>query len=164
VEGVEGTPIALKIIASANGDSTLSSLLVGDIPIGATLSDGTHSFTVQSGSTSVDIIGWDLSTLTIKTTSDANFTLSITATSKDAEGQTNTASTTELVIVDPLAPNVSAVSVEGVENTPIPLKITASANGDSTLSSLLIGNIPIGATLSDGTHVYRAIGLHFGRY
>jgi hypothetical protein len=156
VEGVEGTPIALKITASANGDSSLSSLLIGNIPVGATLSDGTNTFLAQTGSTSVDIVGWDLSKLTIKTTSDANFTLSVTATSIDGEGQTNTASTTELVIVEPLAPSVSTVSVEGVENTPIPLKITASATGDSSLSSLLIGNIPLDATLSDGTHTFTA--------
>src|SRR5262249_17365154 len=35
---------------------------------------------------------------------------------------------------------VSAVSIEGVEGTAIPLTITSSATGDSTLSSLLIGN------------------------
>jgi hypothetical protein len=156
VEGVEGTPIALKITASANGDSTLASLVIGNIPVGATLSDGSKSFTAQPGDTSVDVIGWNLATLTITPTTDANFTLSVTATSTDSEGQTNTASTTELVIVDPLAPSVSAVSVEGVENAPIALKITASANGDSSLSSLLIGNIPLGATLSDGTHTFTA--------
>src|SRR6266516_2615956 len=151
VKGLEGSPIPLKITASANGDSSLSSLLISDIPAGATLSDGTgNTFTASPGHTSVDIIGWNLSSLTITPTTDTNFTLSVTATSTDGDGQTNTASTTELVTVDPLAPTVTAVSVEGIEGTPIPLKITASANGDSTLSSLLISDIPEGATLSDG--------------
>ncbi len=152
VKGLEGSAIPLKITASANGDSSLSSLLIGDIPEGATLSDGTgNTFTASPGHTSVDIIGWNLSSLTLTPTTDTNFTLSVTATSTDGDGQTNTASTTELVTVDPLAPTVTAVSVEGIEGTPIPLKITASANGDSSLSSLLIDNIPVGATLSDGT-------------
>ena len=152
VKGLEGSAIPLKITASANGDSSLSSLLISDIPAGATLSDGTgNTFTASPGHTSVDIIGWNLSSLTLTPTTDTNFTLSVTATSTDGDGQTNTASTTELVTVDPLAPTVTAVSVEGIEGTPIPLKITASANGDSSLSSLLISDIPEGATLSDGT-------------
>jgi hypothetical protein len=148
--GLEQTAIPLDVAAAGNG-STVTSLVIGNIPVGATLSDGTHSFTAKSGATSVDVFGWNLSNLTITTTNDTNFVLSVTATTIDSNGHTVSLSTTELVTVFPLAPSVSAGEVKGIESATIPLKITASANGDSTLSSLVIGNIPLGATLSDGT-------------
>jgi hypothetical protein len=103
VEGIDGAQIPLRITAWANGDSMLFALVVGDIPVGATLSDGAgHTFTATAENTSVDIIGWTLSSLTITPTTDANFTLTVTAMSADAEGQTNTASTTESVTVEVL--------------------------------------------------------------
>jgi hypothetical protein len=139
--GLEQTAIPLDVAAAGNG-STVTSLVIGNIPVGATLSDGTHSFTAKSGATSVDVFGWNLSNLTITTTNDTNFVLSVTATTIDSNGHTVSLSTTELVTVFPLAPSVSAGEVKGIESATIPLKITASANGDSTLSSLVIGNIP----------------------
>jgi hypothetical protein len=158
VEGVEGASIPLQITASASGDSTLSALVIGSIPVGATLSDDAgHTFTATAGNTSVDIIGWTLSSLTITPMSDTNFTLSVRATATDSEGQTNTASTTEAVTVDPLAPTVTAVAVEGIDGAQIPLRITAWANGDSMLFALVVGDIPVGATLSDGAgHTFTA--------
>src|SRR5262249_38651140 len=154
--GLEQTAIPLSVAAAGNGGGTVTSLVISNIPIGATLSDGTKSFTAQSGSTSVDVIGWNLSRLTMTPTNETNYARSVTATTLDGSGHTVLLSTTELVTVFPLAPSVSAVEVKGIEGAAIPLKITASANGDSTLSSLLIGNIPVGATLSDGTHSFTA--------
>src|SRR5262249_52231925 len=154
--GLEQTAIPLSVAAAGNGGGTVTSLVISNIPIGATLSDGTKSFTAQSGSTSVDVIGWNLSTLTITTTNDTNFTLSVTATTLDGSGHTVLLSTTELVTVFPLAPSVSAVEVKGIEGAPIALNISASATGHSTFSSLLIGNIPVGPTLHDALPIFTA--------
>src|SRR5204863_9038952 len=96
---------------------------------------GQPSFPTRRSS-DLDIIGWNLSSLTITPTTDTNFTLSVTATSTDAGGQTNTASTTELVIIDPLAPTVTAVSVEGIEGRSIAHTFALSASSDIALPPL----------------------------
>ena len=76
------------------GDSnTLASLVVSAIPIGATLSDGTHAFTATIGNTSVDVSSWTLTSLTVTPTNDTNFSLSVTASAKDAEGNLSTTTT-----------------------------------------------------------------------
>ena len=73
--GVEGSAIALNLGASAKnlaGDSnSLATLTVSAIPVGATLSDGVNSFTATAGSTSVSVLGWSLSSLTITPLNDA---------------------------------------------------------------------------------------------
>jgi hypothetical protein len=163
--GVEGQAIALNLRLTINklsGDTnTLASLIVSAIPVGATLSDGTHSFTAATGSTSVDVSTWTLSSLTIKSVTDANFTLSVAATTKDAEGNlSSTTSASELVTVNPLAPTVAPVAEVGVEGQKIALNLGLTINkltGDTnTLASLVVSAIPIGATLSDGTHTFTA--------
>src|SRR5437763_8372582 len=67
--GLEGSPIALDLGAGINGlagdANALASLVVSAIPVGATLSDGTHSFTAGAGSTAVDVAGWNLASLTV---------------------------------------------------------------------------------------------------
>src|SRR5207248_1908737 len=111
--GTEGAAVTLGTLAATvnnlTGDTnSLQSLAVSAIPVGATLSDGNgHSFTAGAGNTSVNISGWTLSSLRITPTNDANFTLTATATTRDAEGNTSTASVTEAVSVNPLAPTVS---------------------------------------------------------
>src|SRR5262249_45328621 len=87
---------------------------------------------------------------------DANFTLTATATTTDG----STASTTAVIIVDPLAPTISGgPAASGLENSPIPLTLgvtinnLSGPNGDSPANSrhsLVISAIPLGATLSDG--------------
>ena len=88
--GVEGSAIALNLGASAKnlaGDSnSLATLTISAIPVGATLSDGGNTFTATAGSTSVSVLGWSLSSLTITPVSDANFSLSVSATQKDRKG------------------------------------------------------------------------------
>jgi hypothetical protein len=136
--GVEGTAIALNLgvaINSRAGDTnSLASLMVSAIPVGATLSDGTHSFKATSGNTSVDVHAWNLSSLTIAPANDANFTLTATATEKDAEGDTSVAATaTELVIVKPAAPVITKFSPDtGVQGDGI-------TSGDSTHAITLAG-------------------------
>ena len=164
--GVEGTAITLGTVSdtinSVSGDTmTLQSLTVSAVPVGATLSDGTHSFTAAAGSTSVNVASWNLPSLRITSTNDTDFALVVTAVAQDAKGTITSASASETVTITPLAPTVtwSPASASGVEGTAIALGTISnsikSLSGDSnTLKSLTISAIPVGATLSDGTHSF----------
>src|SRR5665213_2360248 len=165
--GTEGTAIALGTLAdtvnSLAGDSnSLQSLVVSAIPVGDTLSDGHgRSFTATSGLTATDVKGWTLSSLTITTASDANFTLAATATVVDVNGNTNTAQATEQVTVNPLAPTVKASTSIAPEGAPHTLQITITdQDTDVQLTSLLIGAIPKNVTISDGTHDFTATSVN----
>jgi hypothetical protein len=159
--GIEGTTIALgAITATVNSlpdhSDGVQSLVVSGIPAGAVLTDGTNSFLATSGNTSIDVKSWNLSNLKITPPNDTNFILTVTATDQDA----NTASASELVTVAPPAPYLSPVAAKGNENTAIALdlgvmaKSLPGANGDATpnsLDTLVVSDIPVGATLSDST-------------
>ncbi|MBR1059816.1 S-layer family protein, partial [Bradyrhizobium diazoefficiens] len=169
VSGVEGQAISLNLgvtIPNAAGDANaLTSLVVSSIPAGATLSDGTHSFTASAGSTSVDIAGWSLSNLKIVTVNDANITLQLSATARDTEGNLSaTTNAAETVTVNPLAATITTSATSGVEGQPIAVNLGVSLNqlaGDqNSLASLIVGAIPVGATLSDGTHSFTATSGH----
>src|SRR5205085_660852 len=105
--GDEDTAIPLSVSTSlvdADGSESLS-LSVGGIPAGATLSDGTHSFTATDESTTADITGWDLSKLTFTPPQDANgsYDLTVTATSTEtANGDHASTSRTLTVTVNPV--------------------------------------------------------------
>src|SRR5205807_212808 len=158
--GAEGTALALNLGVTVNGaagdSNSLSSLVVSAIPVGAVLSDGHgNSFTATAGNNSVDVHNWNLSSLTITPANDANFTLGIAATAKDAEGNlSTTTSGTELVTVNSTAPSVAAVAAIGAEGTALALNLGVTVNGaagdSNSLSSLVVSAIPVGAVLSDG--------------
>ncbi|EJM35505.1 hypothetical protein PMI26_05341, partial [Pseudomonas sp. GM33] len=88
--GLEDNAILLSTIQAhtndADGSETLALTLSG-LPAGSSLTDGTHTFNAADGSTSVDITGWNLSTL--KLTPPTNFNgdipLTVTATAKDGD-------------------------------------------------------------------------------
>ena len=89
----------------------MASLVIGAIPIGDTLSDGTHSFTASADHTSVDVHTWTLSNLTITPTNDVNFTLTVTGTVQDFEGDVGpSATTTEHVTVAAPPPVITAAT------------------------------------------------------
>src|SRR6202022_791916 len=110
------------------GDANaLATLVVSAIPLGATLSDGTHTFTASAGNTSVDVHSWNLASLALTPTNDVNFTLSVAATSRDAEGNLSTTTTaSEAVTVNPLAPTVAPVAASGLEGASIALNLGAT--------------------------------------
>ena len=159
--GIEGTAIALgAITATVNSlpghSDIVQSLVVSGIPAGAVLSDGANCFIATSGNTSINVQSWNLSNLKITPPNDTNFILTVTATDQDA----NTAGASELVTVAPLAPYLCSVATKGNEGTAIALdlgvmaKSLSGANGDATpnsLNTLVVSDIPVGATLSDGT-------------
>jgi VCBS repeat-containing protein len=87
--GYEGAPIQLSAVAASltdtDGSETLT-LAIGALPVGATLTDGTNSFTATATETQVDITSWSLTTLAI--TPPAGFTgsfdLAVTATATES--------------------------------------------------------------------------------
>ncbi|MBU0676209.1 MAG: VCBS domain-containing protein, partial [Proteobacteria bacterium] len=67
VSGNEGTWISLAPISASlvdvDGSETLGSLTLDNIPDGASVTDGTNSFTASSGSNTLDLTGWNLANL-----------------------------------------------------------------------------------------------------
>ncbi|MBD8614212.1 retention module-containing protein [Pseudomonas putida] len=87
--GVAGKAIALSEITSQlvdrDGSETLTTT-ISNIQAGATLSDGTHSFTASSTAQVADVSDWSLSTLTLTTAANApagDINLKVNASAKD---------------------------------------------------------------------------------
>ncbi len=159
--GNEDAAIPLSVssaLTDTDGSEQLASLVVSAIPVGATLSDGTHSFTAAVGSTSVDISGWTLSSLTIAppANSDADFVLTVTATSQEgANGSTATTAATLAVTVNATAdaPTLTVSDATGNEDGAISLSVASALtdiDGSESLS-ITISGVPAGASLSAGT-------------
>src|SRR5438105_2683101 len=105
------TPAATNKEAAGDSNS-LSSLVVSAIPVAAVLSDDhCHSFTATARHLSAFPTRRSSDLLTITPANDANFTLGIAATAKDAEGNlSTTTSGTELVTVNSTAPKIGRAS------------------------------------------------------
>ncbi|MGF1687217.1 cadherin-like domain-containing protein [Photobacterium japonica] len=120
----EDTPVPLNITAAVtdtDGSESIQSLVLDDVPNGATLTDGTHTFTAEEGSNSVDITDWDVAQITFQ--GEDNFhgsvSLSLTATSQEDStllGDTpETASTTTTIDFD-IVPVNDEVEIDGNES------------------------------------------------
>jgi Ca2+-binding RTX toxin-like protein len=168
--GNEDNAIALSISAAltdTDGSEHLSSLVVSAIPIGAVLADGAgHTFAATADHTSVDVNGWSLPGLTITppANSDADFALTVTATSQEGASGPTTSTTAILnVTVNPVAdaPTLTVSDAAGNEDTAIPLAVSPAltdTDGSEHLS-VTISDIPSGATLSDGVNSFTAGAL-----
>ena len=154
--GNEDTPIALSIasaLTDIDGSETLSITIAG-VPDGATLSHGTNNGGGNWTVTPAQLAGL---TITPPANSDADFALTVTATSKETVGN-DTASTADTihVTVDAVAdaPTLTVSDASGNEDTPIALSIASAltdTDGSETLSITITG-VPDGATLSHGTN------------
>ena len=158
--GNEDTPIALTLttgLVDADGSESLR-VQIGAIPVGATLSDGTHSFTATAGSGTVNVSAWSLSGLTVTppANSDAGFTLTVTATSTEAANGDNATTTANLPVT--ITPVNDAPA--GADNTVVTNEDTAytfstadfgfSDPNDSPANGLLavqIDNLPAAGQL-----------------
>lgn len=151
--GNEDTAISLSIapaLTDTDGSEHISSVLVSGIPVGATLSDGTHAFTATGSITSVDINGWTLASLKVTppSNSDVDFTLTVVATSQEgASGPTASTTKTLLVTVNPVAdaPTLTVAPATGNEDTAINLSIATAltdTDGSEHISSLRVAGIP----------------------
>ena len=152
--GNEDSAISLTIGSSLvdnDGSETLA-ILISGVPTGATLSAGTDNGDNTWTLTSAQLAGL---TITPPNNSSTDFTLTITATSTEAEGG-DTASLTDTidVTVNPISDGttLTANNVSGNEDTAISLDITNTLiDSGETVTSVVLSGIPTGATLSAGT-------------
>jgi hypothetical protein len=153
----DGGPIALDI-ASALTDTDSSeslSITISGVPEGATLSAGTYDEATDTWTLSAG----DLDGLTVTPAADsgADFQLTVTATSTEADGG-DTASQTATIDVAVAsqadAPDVTVEAASGLEDGgPIALNIDADAatqDIQGEVTTFTISDIPVGAVLNLG--------------
>ncbi|MBK6594261.1 MAG: tandem-95 repeat protein [Burkholderiales bacterium] len=68
---------ALGVALTDMDDSEILTLSIAALPVGATLRDGTHSFTASEGATTADVTGWILGNLVLTPPKDFNGSLSL---------------------------------------------------------------------------------------
>jgi uncharacterized protein YegL len=124
-EGAEDSPIPLSQLTARLVDTDESetlSLLISNIPAGACLSDGTHTFTASDEVGEVDISQWNLGTLTITPPAgySGQFELTVSATATE-KSNADEASTTLTLLVTVHAANVIQIG-DG-----------ANSNGDNNI-------------------------------
>ena len=151
VSGNEDAAIALNLSAALTDSSESLSVLVSGVPTGAALSAGT-----DNGDGTWTLTPAQLSGLTVTPPSndDANFTLTVTATSTDG-GDTSQSVGTVNVTVNAVAdaPSLTAGDVSGSEDAAISLNLSAALTDSSeTLGNLVISNVPVGTQFSAGTN------------
>ena len=162
VSGVEGSPIQLNLTLKVP-QSDLNSLVISNVPIGAVLSDGHgHTFTASAGNTSVNVLTWTVSSLSVTATNDTNFSLSFFASESGGPAMT----VSEPITVTPKAPTMSwssgSFSEAPNQNIALP-NLAVAVNGlpgdSNSLSSLVLLGIPAGQTITDGFgHNHVSIG------
>ncbi|OCW56502.1 tandem-95 repeat protein [Hoeflea olei] len=121
-EGAEDTAVAQPAVRATlvdiDGSETLS-VSISAVPVGATLGDGTHSFTATLGVTEVDVTGWNLATLTLTPPANYHGTFDLTVTATATEGVGGDTATSTLTV---------PVSIAAVNDAP---EITSNGGGDT---------------------------------
>jgi hypothetical protein len=147
--GNEDAPIALSIAAAVTDPSETLAITISGVPTGATLSAGTNQGGGVWALTAAQLAGL---TITPPANSDADFTLTVAATSTDG-GSTATTSDTIAVTVAAVAdaPSLAVSPASGNEDSAIALSITAGLTDPSETLSISISGVPTGATLNHGT-------------
>ena len=174
-EGDEDTAIPLSHInaalADTDGSETLS-VSIGKIPVGATLSDGTHSFTADATHDSVDVTLWNLNTLTFTPPANANgtMTLEVSATATETSNLDSSTQTQNLIITVHAvndAPTADATQhLSTTEDTLVSGQMLASdIDGDTLSYALKNSNGPAHGTVtlgSDGHFTYTPTTSYVG--
>ena len=75
-------------LADTDGSETIS-YLIKDLPVGATLSDGSHSVTVSTAGQVIDTQGWQLDALTLQAPKDFEGQLDFKVSARAEEGATH---------------------------------------------------------------------------
>jgi len=149
VSGAEDSSIPLAISATVPGNEQVASLKIGGVPEGAKLSAGTDNgdgtWTLEGG----DLDALDSLTLTPPADWSGSMALSVTADSTD--GGFAMASFGVTVAPVPDVPELKVSPASGVEDSAIPLSVSASVAGGESVASVTISGVPDGATLSAGT-------------
>ncbi|WP_373691351.1 calcium-binding protein, partial [Endozoicomonas sp. YOMI1] len=121
--------IPLNVVAATVNDNESLTVTVSDIPVGVTLTDGTHSFTATAGSTSIDISNWTLANMELQPAPDfvGNVSLTFKATAQDKGGDNSTESVLDLnyTIFPDVLPGNRQTDTQGVET------LNGSANNDA---------------------------------
>ena len=156
VSGEEDSAILLDITAELNDafdGSELHMIVIGGVPAGAQLSAGTNE-----GDGTWMLVPAQLDGLTIlpPANSSVDFSLTVTATAVEDDGDTASHSVTFDIDVVGVADNadVTASAAQGAEDTAIPLDIEVALedeDGSERVLEIIVGGVPDGAVLSAGT-------------
>ncbi|MCP5366703.1 MAG: hypothetical protein H6906_04225, partial [Hyphomicrobiales bacterium] len=149
--GTEDTAIALNIasaLTDTDGSESLSVTISG-VPSGATLSAGTDNGDGSWTLTPAQLAGL---TVTPPANSDADFQLTVTATSTDGADTASTVGTIDVAVAaEADAPTLNLSDAAGIEDTAIALDVAAALTDSSESLSITISGVPAGASLSAGT-------------
>jgi len=152
VSGDSGEPIPLDIasgLTDTDGSESLS-ITISGLPEGASLNNGTVN---PDGSVTLTPAELNGLVLTPPAGSDEDFTLAVTATSTEDDGDTaDTLGTINVDLSDNAEPPTLVLTdAQGDEDTAIPLDIDAAITDAGDVLSITISEVPQGATLSAGT-------------
>ncbi len=135
-------------LVDTDGSESLT-LEVRDIPEGATISDGTHTFTADNTSASVDITGWDIDALRFispNISQDTTYTLNVIATATEYSNDDANSTTLPITINVNAAPEVSdsvaRVSEEGLDNGLVD-DDGQNSGDDTTDTAIVTGSVNI---------------------
>ncbi len=159
--GFEDSSISLDIstaITDADGSEEISRVAVSGAPAGSVFTDGVN--TATSLGQSVDITGWDLSSLSVTPSAnyDIDFDLQFEVTSKEVESGDTTTTTADMTVhIDGVndAPIVQAGSVEIPEDGIATIEFnTLELDTGDAVESIRIDTLPGNGTLMlDGVEV-----------
>jgi len=155
VTGDEDTAIPLTIntgLTDTDGSETLS-VTVSNIPDGAVLSSGGVEITVENGSATLTAEQLEDLAIVPPGDSDGDFSLLVSATATEDDGDSNTVSGILEVTVEQGAdaPTLDLSDAAGTEDGAIALDIGAGLTDASETLSVTISGVPDGAALSAGT-------------
>ncbi|HEX7639653.1 MAG TPA: Ig-like domain-containing protein, partial [Burkholderiaceae bacterium] len=137
-------------VANTSGTETLSSVTLDSIPVGATLTDGTHTFTASAGSQVADITGWNMDSLSLTPTASltGNLTLGVHAVATEtATGITSQVDSS--ITLDVAADSGNVYGTAGDDT----LTITDASIGSSSIRWGLDGNDSIVGSIGHDTLV-----------
>ena len=148
--GAEDTAIPLPFSASATDASETVSIQIIGVPDGASLSAGT-----DNGDGTWILTGGELDGLMITPPLDSSHPIVLEVYARSTEPSTGEAVEVVRIAnvsVTPLAdaPTLSVAHVTGVEDSEIPLNITAVSVDPSEALSVIVSGVPDGASLSAG--------------
>ena len=149
--GIQGYVVNLPSIATTANDTDATETIrtvIDSIPVGATLTDGTHSFTATAGTTSVDVSTWTLSTLSLTpvATFSGDVTLGVHATATEADTGTS-ATTDSSVTLHVLSDSANIYGTTGADV----LTITDASTTASAIRWGLDGNDSITGSIGHDT-------------
>ncbi|MFY0731928.1 retention module-containing protein [Pseudomonas sp. NFX15] len=140
----ENSSIALGLKVTSvdtDGSETQSITSIGGIPVGATLTDGTHTFTGTVGNGVANLSGWDVSKLSYTPAPYATGTNTLTVTAISTESQGDSATSTTQI---PITINSAGYN-----------SITATAGNDTVVGTagndIIVADIG-GLTVVPGTN------------